>query len=146
VDYISREVTKSADLGAGNEPWTEKQNTPRHGLYGPAHQEVRRETRSEDCPAPLCTRRVARRIARLFAMSEGDVVLWDIATLQELDRMDAPEPAADDGEHCFSLASAARGMWFFGQSGKGYGLVDRTGKLMEEVELPFGLLSLLRKP
>jgi hypothetical protein len=81
----------------------------------------------------------------LFAMSEDDVILWDSSTLEELDRFDAPEVARGT-EGCFYPAPDGRGMWFLGQSGKVYRLDDHTGKLLEEVKLPFHLISLIREP
>jgi hypothetical protein len=37
-------------------------------------------------------------------------------------------------------------MWFVGESGKVYRLDDQTGKLIEEVKLPFRLINLIREP
>ncbi len=83
--------------------------------------------------------------SRLFAMSEGDVILWDSSTLEEIDRFDAPEPPGGT-EGCFYPAPDGRGMWFVGKSGKVYRLDDHTGHLIEEVKLPFRLINLIREP
>ncbi len=78
-------------------------------------------------------------------MSEGDVILWDSNTLEELDRFDAPEPSCGT-QGCFSPAPDGRGMWFVGKSGKVYRLDDHTGRLIEEVKLPFRIINLIREP
>ena len=83
--------------------------------------------------------------SRLFAMSEGDVILWDSGTLEELDRFDAPEPPGET-DRCFYPAPDGHGMWFAGQSGKVYRLDDQTGHVIEEVKLPFRLLTLIHEP
>jgi hypothetical protein len=81
--------------------------------------------------------------SRLFAMSEGDVVVWDSATLQELNRFDAPEWPPPGTENCFVAAPGGKGMWFYGVSDKLYRLDDHTGELLGEVKLPFHLISLI---
>jgi hypothetical protein len=83
--------------------------------------------------------------SRVFAMSDVDVVVWDSSTLEEPNRLEAPEPP-DSGEECFFPAPDGRGMWFVGQSGNVYRLDDHTGKLIERVKLPFSVINLVREP
>jgi outer membrane protein assembly factor BamB len=120
--------------------WTETHKYPSTETYvDNTSKEVQRIAVLRDGPVP------SRDGSRLFAMSEGDVILWDSSTLEELDRFDAPEVARGT-EGCFYPAPDGRGMWFLGQSGKVYRLDDHTGKLLEEVKLPFHLISLIREP
>lgn len=82
-------------------------------------------------------------------------VMWDANTLQMLHTWDLPErPSFECAAHgkgsgsiaCFAPAPDGRGVWFFGQSGKIYRLDDHTGELIDEVKLPFHLVSLIREP
>ena len=54
----------------------------------------------------------------LFAMSEGDIVLRDANTLEELDCFDAPEPPANGSDDCFHIAHDGRGLWYLGKAAK----------------------------
>lgn len=81
--------------------------------------------------------------SRLFAMSEGDITLWDSQTLQELARFEAPEPPAET--QCFYAAPDGRGMWFLSKTGTVYRLDDQTGKVIEKVRLALRPLSLVRE-
>jgi hypothetical protein len=83
--------------------------------------------------------------SRLFAVSEGDIVLWDANTLEELTRFEAPETPDSNSGDCFHPAPDGRGLWYLGQSGKVYRLDDRTGKFIEEVNLPFHVISIIRE-
>ncbi len=125
--------------------WTETQRYPEMETYTDSHtgkpseRSVQKIAQLHDGPVP------SRDGSRLFAMSEGDVVLWDSNTLEELDRFDAPEPPGGK-EGCFYPAPDGRGMWFVGKSGKVYRLDDHTGHMIEEVKLPFRLINLIREP
>jgi hypothetical protein len=125
--------------------WTETQKYPALETYTDSHtgkpyeRSVQKIAQLHDGPVP------SRDGSRLFAMSEGDVILWDSNTLEELDRFDAPEPPGGT-QGCFSPAPDGRGMWFVGKSGKVYLLDDHTGHLIEEIKLPFRLINLLREP
>ena len=79
-------------------------------------------------------------------MSEGDVILWDSNTLEELDRFDAPEPPRQVTSSCFYPAPDGHGLWFTGESGKVYRLDDHTGHVIEQVKLPFRLFTLIQEP
>ena len=147
----------------------DKQRTPVLALYDPATHKVLRhwvETQKysekesyTDSRTSKNEERLVQKIARircgplasrdgsrLFALSEGDIVSWNADTLEELDRLDAPEPPDNNSDECFHLASDGQGLWYTGQSGKVYRLDDHTGKLIEEVKLPFHLISLIREP
>lgn len=125
--------------------WTETQKYTEMETYTDSHtgmpfeKPVQKIAHLYDGPVP------SRDGSRLFAMSEGDVILWDSSTLEELDRFDAPEPPGGT-EGCFYPAPDGRGMWFVGKSSKVYRLDDHTGKLIEEVKLPFRLVNLIREP
>ena len=98
--------------------------------------------------------------SRLFAISDAPSryhdnvpirgVLLDAETLTVLRRWDLPEPPCSirgqTEEQCFFQAPDGRGMWYVSQSGKVYRLDDHTGELLEEVKLPFHLISLIREP
>jgi hypothetical protein len=105
--------------------------------------------------------------SRLFGIEESEShadgskptqdggIIWDARTLQVLRRWTLPEPRSYDCSQegtgsgliaCFVPAPDGRGMWFFGQSGKVYRLDDHTGELVEQVKLPFHLVSLIREP
>lgn len=103
--------------------------------------------------------------SRLFGIEDSDLhnekhtedgaILWDAKTLQVLRRWTLPEPGSYDCSTagtgggliaCFAPAPDGHGMWFFGKSGKIYRLDDHTGDLIEEVKLPFHLISLIREP
>ena len=81
--------------------------------------------------------------SRLFAMSEGDITLWDSQTLQELARFEAPEPPAET--RCFYAAPDGHGMWFVSRTGTVYRLDEQTGKIIEKVRLALRSLSLIRE-
>lgn len=125
--------------------WTEMQKYTEMETYTDSHtgtpfeKPVQKIAALHHGPVP------SRDGSRLFAMSEGDVILWDSSTLEEQDRFDAPEPPSGT-DRCFYPAPDGRGMWFVGKSGKVYRLDDHTGKLIEEVKLPFHLIALIREP
>ncbi len=125
--------------------WTEAQKYPSVETYTdsqtgkPSERSVQKIAQLHDGPVP------SRDGSRLFAMSEGDLILWDSSTLEEIDRFDAPEPSCGT-EGCFYPAPDGRGMWFVGKSGKLFRLDDHTGHLIEEVKLPFRLINLIREP
>lgn len=83
--------------------------------------------------------------SRLFAASKGHVLIWNANTLEQLNSRDLPESPASNGDECFYLAPDGHGMWYVGESGKVYRLDDHTGDLIEEVKLPFHLISLIRE-
>jgi hypothetical protein len=125
--------------------WTETQKYPSVETYTdsqtgkPSERSVQKIAQLHDGPVP------SRDGSRLFAMSEGDLILWDSSTLEEIDRFDAPEPSCGT-EGCFYPAPDGRGMWFVGKSRKLFRLDDHTGHLIEEVKLPFRLINLIREP
>ena len=81
--------------------------------------------------------------SRLFAMSEGDITVWDSQTLQELARFEAPESPAET--ECFYAAPDGHGMWFISKAGTVYRLDGQTGKVTETVKLSLRLFSLIRE-
>ena len=81
--------------------------------------------------------------SRLFAMSEGDITLWDSQTLQELARFKAPDPPSQT--QCFYAAPDGYGMWFVSRTGTVYRLDGQSGKVIEKVRLPLRPLSLIRE-
>ncbi|MGH9738248.1 MAG: hypothetical protein ACRD4X_06625 [Candidatus Acidiferrales bacterium] len=106
------------------------------------------DRQAHDFSRLYCGPTASRNGSRLFAMSGGDIVVWDSSTLQRLSRIPAPEylNSGAYSDQCFAPAPDARGMWFFGKSGKIYRLDDHTGELLGEVKLPFHLISLIREP
>jgi len=165
-----REIDNLVVLANGNLVLlTDKQRSPALILYNPDARKVLQhwtETQKygekesyTDSRTGKNEERLVQKIARircgpvasqdgshLFAVSEGDIVSWDADTLSELTRLDAPEPPDTDNGECFHPAPDGRGAWYVGQSGKVYRLDDRTGKFIEEVKLPFRLISLIREP
>jgi len=126
--------------------WTEKQKYSEKESYTDSHTGKNEERFVQKLARILCGPVASRDGSRLIAVSEGDIVLWDANTLEELGRFDAPElPNSDSGE-CFHPAPDGRGTWYLGQSGKVFRLDDRAGKFVEEVKLPFRLISLIREP
>jgi len=83
---------------------------------------------------------------RLFALSRDNVVVWETSTLKELDRFQVPGPPGKETNSCLYPAPDGHGIWFVSESGKVYRLDDHTGHLMEEVKLPFRLLTLIQEP
>lgn len=83
---------------------------------------------------------------RLFALSRDEVIVWDTSTLKELGRFQVPGPAGKETNSCLYPAPDGHGIWFVSESGKVYRLDDHTGHLMEEVKLPFRLLTLIQEP
>lgn len=81
--------------------------------------------------------------SRLFAMSEGDITMWDSQTLQELARFEAPESPAET--ECFYAAPDGHGMWFISKAGTVYRLDGQTGKVTETIKLSLRLFSLIRE-
>lgn len=81
--------------------------------------------------------------SRIFAMSEGDIVLWNSETLQELARFEAPESPAET--ECFYAAPDGRGMWFVSKTGAVYRLDSQTGKVTEKLGFAFRPLSFIRE-
>jgi WD40 repeat protein len=81
--------------------------------------------------------------SRLFAISEGDITVWDSQTLQELARFEAPELPAE--AECFYAAPDGHGMWFISKAGTVYRLDGQTGKVTETIKLPLRLFSLIRE-
>ncbi len=138
-DPVARKVLKH---------WTETQKYGEMESYTDSRTGKAEERSVQKIARLHCGPVASRDSSRLFAMSEGDIVLWDTNTLEELDRVDAPEPPANSGgmhEECFFLAPDGKGMWFVGQSGKVYRLDDHTGGHIEEVKLPFRLINLIRE-
>jgi hypothetical protein len=81
--------------------------------------------------------------SRLFAISEGDITMWDSQTLQELARFEAPESPAET--ECLYAAPDGHGMWFISKAGTVYRLDGQTGKVIETVKLYLRLFSLIRE-
>lgn len=81
--------------------------------------------------------------SRLFAMSEGDIILWNSETLQEVARFEAPEPPAEI--ECFYAAPDGRGMWFLSNTGTVYRLDSQTGKVIDKLTFALRPLSLIRE-
>jgi hypothetical protein len=113
---------------------------------------------SRTVPMPVNCLALSRDGSRLFAYStppvryRGDspvhALLFEADNLNLVREEILPEPSSEwqsNGE-CFAPAPDGRGMWFFGQSGKIYRLDEHTGELIEEVKLPFHLVSLIREP
>jgi hypothetical protein len=125
--------------------WTETQKYTEMETYTdsqtgrPSERSVQKIAHLYDGPVP------SRDGSHLFAISEGDLILWDSSTLEELDRFAAPEPPDRTDRHIYP-APDGRGMWFVGKGGKVYRLDDHTGKVIEEVKLPFHLSTLIREP
>lgn len=86
---------------------------------------------------------LSRDGSRLFAMSEGDITVWDSQTLQELARFEAPEPPAET--ECFYAAPDEHGMWFISRTGTVYRLDDQTAKVTEKLRLALRPFSLIRE-
>ena len=84
---------------------------------------------------------LSRDGSRVFAMSEGDIVLWSSETLQELSRFEAPEPPAET--ECFYAAPDGRGMWFLSKTGTVYRLDSQTGKVTEKLSFALRALSFI---
>jgi hypothetical protein len=126
--------------------WTETQKYGEKESYTDSRTGKNEERLVQKLARILCGPVASRDGSHLFAVSEGDIVSWDANTLEELGRFDAPEPPDSDGGECFHPAPDGRGTWYLGQSGKAYRLADRTGTLIEEVKLPFRLISLVREP
>src|SRR5260221_5202880 len=122
--------------------WTETQQYPAMENYTDSHtgkpseRSVQKIAQLHDGPVS------SREGSRLFAMSEGDVILWDTSTIEELDRFDAPEPSCGT-QGCFSPAPDGRGMWFVGKSGKVYRLVYYAFLLFVAVKHTFSQLNLV---
>lgn len=81
--------------------------------------------------------------SRLFAISEGDITVWDSQTLHEVARFEAPELPAE--AECFYVAPDGRGMWFISKRGTVYRLDSEIGKVTERVNLPLRPFSLIRE-
>lgn len=126
--------------------WTETQKYSEKESYTDSRTGKNEERLVQKIARIRCGPVGSRDGSRLFAVSEGDIVLWDANTLEELSRFDAPEPPDSNSGECFHPAPDGRGLWYLGQSGKVYRLDDRTGKFIEEVKLPFHLISLIREP
>jgi hypothetical protein len=126
--------------------WTETQKYSEKESYTDSRTGKNEERLVQKIARIRCGPVVSRDGLRLFAVSESDIVLWDANTLEELSRFDAPEPPDSNSGECFHPASDGRGLWYLGQSGKVYRLDDRTGKFIEEVKLPFHVISVIREP
>ena len=126
--------------------WTETQKYGEKESYTDSRTGKNEERLVQKIARIRCCPVASRDGSRLFAVSEGDIVSWDANTFDELTRFAAPEPLDGDGGECFHSAPDSRGTWYLGQNGKVYRLDDRTGKLIEEVKLPFHLISLIREP
>jgi WD40 repeat protein len=126
--------------------WTETQKYSEKESYTDSRTGKNEERVVQKIARIRCGPVASRDGSRLFAVSEGDIVLWDANTLEELSRLDAPEPPDSNSGECFHSAPDGRGLWYLGQSGKVYRLDDRTGKFIEEVKLPFHVISLIREP
>lgn len=126
--------------------WTETQKYDEKESYTDSHTGKNEVRVVQKLARIRCAPIASRDGSHLFAVSEGDIVLWNADTLEELERFDAPEPPDSNSDECLHLAPDGHGLWYAGQSGKVYRLDDRTGKLIEEVKLPFHLISLIREP
>lgn len=126
--------------------WTETQKYSATDSYTDPQTGKNEERLVQKTARIRCGPAASRDGSRVFALSEGDIVLWNADTLEELDRVDAPEPPDSNDDDCFHAAPDGRGLWYVGQSAKVYRLDDRTGKLIDEVKLPFRLISLIREP
>jgi hypothetical protein len=126
--------------------WSETQKYSEMESYTDSRTGKNEERLVQKIARIRCGPVASRDGSRLFAVSEGDIVLWDANTLEELGRLDAPEPPDSNGGECFHSAPDGSGLWYLGQSGKVYRLDDRTGKFIEEVKFPFHLISLIREP
>jgi hypothetical protein len=126
--------------------WTETQKYSEKESYTDSRTGKNEERVVQKIARIRCGPVASRDGSRLFAVSEGDIVLWDANTLEELSRFEAPEPPDSTSGECFHPAADGRGVWYLGQSGNVYRLDDRTGKFNEEVKLPFHVISLIREP
>jgi hypothetical protein len=125
--------------------WTETQKYSKKESYTDSRTGKNEERVVQKIARIRCGPVASRDGSRLFAVSEGDIVLWDANTLEELSRFDAPEPPDSNSGECFHPDPDGRCLWYFGQGGKVYRLDDRTGKFIEEVKLPFHVISLIRE-
>jgi hypothetical protein len=133
-----------AETGNILSTWTETETyTDTDTRRAPAAGEAPRQ---DPHPLGLAHATLSKDGSRLFAVSKAGAdfsrgVLFYTATLEPLRRWTLPEEAGGADE-CFVPAPDGHGMWLFGQSGR---LDDHTGELIEEVKLPFHLVSLIRE-
>jgi hypothetical protein len=95
------------------------------------------------CGEPL----VSRDGSKLFVESKGGektgLLIFEAGTLKLLRRLALPESSGPEG---MLRAPDSRGIWYVGESGKVYRLDENTGDVVEQVKLPFHLLSVIREP